>query len=161
MQIRVNVAATAQHFTHATRAAAAARSVLAGDGSTPVKSTIELRSWIGVERVAKCKVFRSESRDRALQLCGWATDEATQNGLLDVLEKEGNHARAAAVAVFQLTLRRAIQILRRSQDPQLKVSQRAGRPRSAGLLPRLKWDWVGLMNGQGSLMVAHLGNGGM
>ncbi|XP_043215584.1 GATOR complex protein MIOS-A-like isoform X2 [Amphibalanus amphitrite] len=97
------------------------RSVLAGDGSTPVKSTIELRSWIGVERVAKCKVFRSASRDRALQLCGWATDELAQNTLLDALEKEGNHARAAAVAVFQLTLRRAIQILRRSQDPQLKV----------------------------------------
>ncbi|XP_037089925.1 GATOR complex protein MIOS-like [Pollicipes pollicipes] len=97
------------------------RSVLAGDGSSPPKSAIELRSWIGVEKVAKCKVFRSESRDRALQLCGWGVDEVTQSALLDVLEREGSCSRAAAVAVFQLTLRRAIQILQRSEDPTLKV----------------------------------------
>ena len=74
-----------------------------------------------MERAGKCKVYRSESRDRALLLCGWGADEVAQSGLLDALEKEGSYSRAAAVAVFQLTLRRAIQILRRSQDAQLKV----------------------------------------
>jgi hypothetical protein len=47
-----------------------------------------------------------------LQLCGWKFDkESSLNSFLDRLESEGSYARAAAIAVFNMKLRKAIDIL--------------------------------------------------
>jgi len=58
-----------------------------------------------------------------LQLCGWKFDkESSLTSFLDRLESEGSYARAAAIAVFNMKLRKAIEILNRgavSQNKQL------------------------------------------
>ena len=62
---------------------------------------------------------RSEDREKALQLCGWKFDKETSlNSFLDRLESEGSYARAAAIAVFNLKLRKAIEILNRGAASQ-------------------------------------------
>src|SRR5688572_11762932 len=52
-------------------------------------------------------------RNKALYLCEWGND--TDNNsivkLIDNLEKMGDYTRAAAIAVFNLRIRRAIQAL--------------------------------------------------
>lgn len=61
-----------------------------------------------------CCLYRSSGRDNALQLCGWKFDK--DGSFLDRLELEGRFSRAAAVAIFNLKLREAIEILNRG-DP--------------------------------------------
>jgi len=62
---------------------------------------------------------RNEDREKALQLCGWKFDkEASLTSFLDRLESEGSYARAAAIAVFNLKLRKAIDILKRGAASQ-------------------------------------------
>lgn len=60
-------------------------------------------------------IFRSDDRDIALQLCGWRFEKDTSalNTFLDRLEGECEYPRAAAIAVFNLRLRTAIEILNR------------------------------------------------
>lgn len=69
--------------------------------------------------------FRSEERDMALQLCSWRFDSQSLVAFLDRLEAEGSYTRAAAIAVFNLKLRLAIDILNRGalqlKDPKLSI----------------------------------------
>lgn len=69
-----------------------------------------------------CKIilhrFRHEDRDKALHLCGSYFDKDS-NSLakhLDQLERNHAYTRAAAVAVFNLKIRTAIDILSRNAD---------------------------------------------
>lgn len=61
--------------------------------------------------------YRSPDRDKGLLLCGWRFDKDTNslydNLFLERLEREGAYPRAAAIAVFNLCLRQAIEILNR------------------------------------------------
>ncbi|KAI0220830.1 GATOR complex protein MIOS [Lamellibrachia satsuma] len=60
----------------------------------------------------RMKIYRSEERLKALQLCGWGFDKhSPSTPFIDRLEQEGEVERAAAVSVFTLRLRRAIQVL--------------------------------------------------
>lgn len=59
------------------------------------------------------KPYRSDEREQALQLCGWHLD---REGFLDQLESDGYYSRAAAIAVFNLRLRQAVDILRRGAE---------------------------------------------
>ena len=67
--------------------------------------------------------YRSDERDKALQLCGWRFDKETLalDTFLDRLESEGAHTRAAAIAVFNLKLRMAVKILGRGGSQLLVV----------------------------------------
>jgi hypothetical protein len=62
------------------------------------------------------QICRSEERKEALQLCGWpvhgSRDEVTQ--FVNQLEQNGFATRAAAIAVFHLHIRLAIEVLNRS-----------------------------------------------
>jgi WD repeat-containing protein mio len=62
------------------------------------------------------QTYRSEERKEALQLCGWpvhgSRDEVTQ--FVNQLEQNGFATRAAAIAVFHLHIRLAIEVLNRS-----------------------------------------------
>ena len=85
--------------------------------------------WVTEIYKLKCYIsvhysfVRSEDREKALQLCGWRFDkESTLNSFLDHLEAEGSYARAAAIAVFNLKLRKAIEILNRGAATQNKQS---------------------------------------
>lgn len=62
--------------------------------------------------------FRSEDRDKALQLCGWNFDKdsASLTAFLDRLETEKAYTRAAAISVFNMKLRYGIEILNRSAE---------------------------------------------
>lgn len=64
--------------------------------------------------------IRSAERDKALLLCGWRFDKETNsvcdNSFLERLEREGAYPRAAAIAVFNLCLRNAIEILNRGSN---------------------------------------------
>lgn len=65
------------------------------------------------------KIFvRSEERDKALHLCNWRFDkDASQFSLyIERLEKEQAYSRAAAIAVFNLKIRLAIDILNRGAE---------------------------------------------
>jgi hypothetical protein len=67
------------------------------------------------------QLSRSEDREKALQLCGWKFDkESSLTSFLDRLECEGSYARAAAIAVFNMKLRKAIDILNRGALSQNK-----------------------------------------
>lgn len=61
--------------------------------------------------------YRSADRDKGLLLCGWRFEKDTnapyENLFLDRLVREGAYPRAAAIAVFNLCLRQAIEILNR------------------------------------------------
>ncbi|XP_005999519.1 GATOR2 complex protein MIOS isoform X3 [Latimeria chalumnae] len=70
-------------------------------------------SWSGSERQVDVIRYHSEERLLALQLCGWIKKgtEVDVEPFLNSLEQEGEWERAAAVALFNLDIRRAIQIL--------------------------------------------------
>ncbi len=55
--------------------------------------------------------FRGDARERALKLCGWGVEESDLKKFTAKLEQQNEHARAAAVAVFCLEIRLALQIL--------------------------------------------------
>ncbi|NXS01435.1 MIO protein, partial [Oxylabes madagascariensis] len=71
------------------------------------------QSRSGSDRQADIIQYLSEERSLALQLCGWikkGTDLDVES-FLNSLEQEGDWEWAAAVALFNLDIRRAIQIL--------------------------------------------------
>nr|XP_033786917.1 GATOR complex protein MIOS isoform X1 [Geotrypetes seraphini] len=70
-------------------------------------------SWSGSDRQADVIRYLSEERCLALQLCGWIKrgSDVDVGPFLSSLEQEGEWERAAAVALFNLDIRRAIQIL--------------------------------------------------
>ncbi|XP_068202400.1 GATOR2 complex protein MIOS-A [Palaemon carinicauda] len=95
-------------------------------------SDVTHRPWVGLEglKTSYAKVFRSEERIRALELCSWGFDnEAVLNSFLNQLEATGNYTRAVAIAVFNQRIRQAIQILQRGaktkKDPGLNSTAMA------------------------------------
>lgn len=46
-------------------------------------------------------------------MCGWRLE---RDALLEQLESDGHYSRAAAIAVFNLKLRQAVEILRRGAE---------------------------------------------
>ena len=57
------------------------------------------------------RIFKGDARLRALKLCGWGIDESELKIFLLSLEEKNQFARAAALAVFNLEIRLALQIL--------------------------------------------------
>ena len=55
-------------------------------------------------------------RAKALQLCGWSYDLSVLNNALDALEADGEFSRAAAIALFNLQILRAIDTLNRGAE---------------------------------------------
>lgn len=81
---------------------------------SPLSGTTEtLRCWSGSDRQTDVPRYHSEERSLALQLCGWISrgPDIDVEPFLKSLEQEGEWERAAAVALFNLDIRRAIQIL--------------------------------------------------
>jgi len=60
--------------------------------------------------------FRSEERKEALQLCGWPVQGSREEVVqfVNQLEQDGFATRAAAIAIFHLHIRLAIDMLNRS-----------------------------------------------
>ncbi|PNF34608.1 WD repeat-containing protein mio [Cryptotermes secundus] len=96
--------------------------VLKIDSSETDGSEIISKPWSDLGKsVNMTRIYRSEDREKALQLCGWKFDkESSLTSFLDRLECEGSYARAAAIAVFNLKLRKAIEILNRGAVSQNK-----------------------------------------
>ncbi|CAH1154363.1 unnamed protein product [Phaedon cochleariae] len=65
---------------------------------------------------SSAKYYRHEDRDRALQLCSWPLERDSQflADFIEHLEKAGAYTRAAAIAVFNLKVQLAIEILGRA-----------------------------------------------
>lgn len=87
---------------------------------TPSQAEMKPINWKGGSVTAcvvapiKFQVYNSELRSRALLLCDWIPDidNISQTiPIIDYLEKEGNYMRAAAIAVFNMRLQRAIDSL--------------------------------------------------
>ncbi|XP_056374911.1 GATOR complex protein MIOS isoform X2 [Hyla sarda] len=77
-------------------------------------TTESVRSgWSGSDRQVDVVHYVSEERSLALQLCGWRKkgSDTDIGPFLTSLEQEGEWERAAAIALFNLDIRRAIQIL--------------------------------------------------
>ncbi|XP_069700640.1 GATOR2 complex protein MIOS [Periplaneta americana] len=94
------------------------------NGSVIGKSEMKSEPWADLgNSVNTTRIYRSEDREKALQLCGWKFDkESALNSFLDRLETEGSYARAAAIAVFNMKLRKAIEILNQGAVSQNKQS---------------------------------------
>lgn len=62
--------------------------------------------------------FRHEERDKILHLCSWPLDRdvTSLTKFLEQLEREGAYTRAAAIAVFNLRVQLAIDLLSRVPD---------------------------------------------
>lgn len=71
--------------------------------------------WNGVATHCRILKYVNEERKRALLVCGWSKDSDSAGFLkfLERLENEGHFARAAAIALFNLELRKAIEVLSR------------------------------------------------
>ncbi|MEQ2182249.1 hypothetical protein GOODEAATRI_020351, partial [Goodea atripinnis] len=71
------------------------------------------RCWSGSDRQTDVTHFHSEERCLALRLCGWISrgPDIDVETFLRSLEQEREWERAAAIALFNLDIRRAIQIL--------------------------------------------------
>ncbi|XP_077978834.1 GATOR2 complex protein MIOS-B-like [Glandiceps talaboti] len=78
-----------------------------------LKSDVGSVSWEGLDWPLESLVYRSEDRTRILHLCGWNFDNDLE-GFLNELEENGEFERAAAIALFNLKLRKTIDILNRS-----------------------------------------------
>lgn len=84
-------------------------------GSSDRRSEALNVSWTDVANPSFVKMYRSEERDAALQLCGWRyeKDLTSLTNFLERLQVEGAFSRAAAIAVFNLKISLAISILNR------------------------------------------------
>ncbi len=95
-----------------------------GQGSGFVlKSDITYKQWnmgnreVDIKGHRPKRIFKGDARHRTLKLCGWGVDEKELRDFLGSLESTNQCARAAAIAVFNLEIRLALQILERvSQD---------------------------------------------
>lgn len=69
--------------------------------------------WGGSDRQTDVTRFQSDERCLALRLCGWISrgPDIDVETFLRSLEQEREWERAAAIALFNLDIRRAIQIL--------------------------------------------------
>lgn len=76
-------------------------------------TTESRRCWSGSDRQTDVLRYVSEERCLALRLCGWISrgPDIDVEIFLRTLEQEREWERAAAVALFNLDIRRAIQIL--------------------------------------------------
>uniref|UniRef100_T1JHX6 Uncharacterized protein n=1 Tax=Strigamia maritima TaxID=126957 RepID=T1JHX6_STRMM len=86
-------------------------------GQVNTASTMVDQEWpnVSTQSPVTTRIYCSKDREYALQLCGWGCD---RNGLqlskfLDNLEKDKYFARAAAIAIFNLQIQRAIELLRK------------------------------------------------
>lgn len=98
--------------------AALLQTTAAGDGATEggqmcPKSSIDLLSCKGLDVRSRWKVFRNKGRSRALRLCGWEPDRDSKafDAFIQRLIVEAEFERAAAIAVFNLHLKLAVEIL--------------------------------------------------
>lgn len=87
---------------------------------TPSNVEVKAINWKGAAATScvmspiRFQVYHSELRSRALLLCDWIPDidNISQTiPIIDYLETEGNYMRAAAIAVFNMRLQRAIDSL--------------------------------------------------
>lgn len=97
----------------------------------PSRAEVKAINWKGVAATScvmapiRFQVYHSELRSRALLLCDWIPDidNISQTiPIIDYLEKEGNYMRAAAIAVFNMRLQRAVDSLTvgaKKSDPNL------------------------------------------
>lgn len=90
------------------------------NNQTPSRVEIKAINWKGAAATScvvapiRYQVYHSELRSRALLLCDWIPDidNISQTiPIIDYLEKEGNYMRAAAIAVFNMRLQRAVDTL--------------------------------------------------
>ena len=84
--------------------------------STICKSDSNYVEWNGLDPniSVKVKIYKSEQRRKGLLLCGWCDNLDDHQGihkLIDQLEANGEFTRAAAISIFNLNLKRAIDTL--------------------------------------------------
>nr|XP_018911247.1 PREDICTED: WD repeat-containing protein mio isoform X2 [Bemisia tabaci] len=89
-------------------------------GLDSLSNSSTLRSELTVQLWSDCqvsaKIYRSTEREKALQLCGWRSYDVSSNNIATFvmqLEGKGAFSRAATIAIFNLKLRLAVDILNR------------------------------------------------
>lgn len=89
-------------------------------------TTESRRCWSGSDRQTDVPRFISEERCLALRLCGWISrgPDINVETFLRSLEQEHEWERAAAIALFNLDIRRAIQILNKGATAENGESSR-------------------------------------
>lgn len=99
-------------------------------------TTESRRCWSGSDRQTDVLRYISEERCLALRLCGWISrgPDIDVEIFLRSLEQEREWERAAAVALFNLDIRRAIQILNKGATAEKgECCSNVGRGQEAGV----------------------------
>lgn len=107
-------------------------------------TTESRRCWSGSDRQTDVLRYISEERCLALRLCGWISrgPDIDVEIFLRSLEQEREWERAAAVALFNLDIRRAIQILNKGATAEKgECCSNVGRGQEAGVCLRPSVDW--------------------
>ncbi|CAH4028135.1 GATOR complex protein MIOS [Pieris brassicae] len=91
----------------------------AGEGSYRSEATPALLPDMPSRKVL---LYRSPERTRALQLLGWGWGWENALAGVERAEAEGRPCRAAALAVFHLRVRTALDVLSRARSPRLRVA---------------------------------------
>lgn len=92
------------------------------DELTIAQSTMEIRSFYDFPSTShvNMRIFKSEERDFAQELCGWHFHKSEMNaslqGFIEDLCKKKRFTRAAMIAVFHLRIRLACDILSRGAN---------------------------------------------
>lgn len=98
------------------------KSVIQGElnpGGVCNMSDVNYASWEGMDKQDRNsrlqpKLYKSEERSRCLQLCGWCFENDNDlNTTIEHLEMDSNYERAALIALFNLKIKKALQVLNR------------------------------------------------
>ncbi|GAB6033307.1 hypothetical protein CHUAL_013078 [Chamberlinius hualienensis] len=92
-------------------------------GSTVIRSDCTSQMWSGLpSHHMSLKIYKCPERDQALLLCGWSVDRDGITTMLDRLEANDCYQRAAAIAVFNMKMLKAISILQKGAQKATQVS---------------------------------------
>ncbi|XP_053214415.1 GATOR complex protein MIOS-like [Panonychus citri] len=84
-------------------------SIISDNSSTILKkSDLNYAQWADLPSNAKIPVYKSDERSHSLNLCGWGDK---LDSLIENLKAKSQFTRAAAISVFNLKMRKAIECL--------------------------------------------------
>ena len=81
-----------------------------------MSSETRFSNWTGLNSAKKVRLYRSEQRSALLRLCGWEDGSSIRWFSSPRRPRIDSTALSAAVAVFQLDMRSALDILKEGSD---------------------------------------------
>ncbi|XP_064648261.1 GATOR2 complex protein MIOS-B-like isoform X2 [Lineus longissimus] len=118
LQVEGRIKGSAKSIQKVYGAKAVLRGELNPTGSCNKSEMIPNVPWVGIETNKysnHLKMYRSEERTKAMELCGWDFDrgDSSLRIFLENLESRDEYERAATISLFSLKMRLAIDVLKK------------------------------------------------